>query len=637
MTRHEPTRTSRWPLCLPGVFVLALGASAMGQGTFLEPDVTVIHTFQGTGGSFGWAVAQLDDIDNPPDGVMDLIIPAPGQNTVWVYSGQTGAILHVLAAPAGAANFGNAVGDAGDANGDGVHDIVVGAPGGGFGANPGGVYIFSGADGTLLTFAPGESSGDQMGFGVGGVGDVNGDGFDDVVGGAPGHDTVGNNAGRAYVISGLDGSFIHVMDGESAGDGFGIGAAGTGDLNGDGIGDVIVGASNAGANGKAYVYSGADGSLLFDTSGEPGASAYGQFFVSGVGDTNNDGTPDVYVGDFASNAGNGKAYVYSGVDGTPLHVFPGTSGEGVGPGRGTNADVNGDGAFDLLIGHWQNDAGGTNAGRVTIRSGTNGTILRTITSTTPTEALGFDAVGIGDVNNDGFTDLLLSAASNNRVYVIAGIEIQGCLVAEPPESAAVVDGNRYLAMVPPPSGAPSAIRVTLTDLAGFPGSNGEARWVGLPTEYPDVELGTTFSASQLQCDPFFFDWSGIDLLYVFGSEVVPSSTYAAQSVASDCGASPAPSDFSEAITVTTPRWGDIVPPFWTPGAVQPNFVDVTAIVQSFLISDGAPNKPRAQLQPSIVNPTNAISFQDVSQVVSAFLSEPYPFAGPTACAPGSGD
>ena len=91
---------------------------------------------------------------------------------------------------------------------------------------------------------------------------------------------------------------------------------------------------------------------------------------------------------------------------------------GVG-GRGAG-DVNFDGVNDLSTGSYLNSDGGTNAGKIELFSGRTGRKLRTITSTTPTENLGFDAVGIGDVNRDRRPDLLASAAEGDTLYVIAG-------------------------------------------------------------------------------------------------------------------------------------------------------------------------------------------------------------------------
>lgn len=249
---------------------------------------------------------------------------------------------------------------------------------------------------------------------------MNGDGVSDLLVGAPGSGTA---TGHAYVISGRTHRVIRVLSVGRPGDEFGDGVAHTADLNGDGVPDLIVGASGAKpGHGAAYVYSGRTGKLLFRIHGERGDAAFGQFFVAGVGDVNGDGVPDVYVGDYASNnAGpaGGFAAVYSGVDGTRLHAWRGAAGEGLGPGRSAG-DVNGDGVPDIVVGSYTSSDGALAAGKVQVFSGSTGKRLRTITSTTPNENLGFDAVGIGDTNGNGTPDLLVSAANRDTVYVIDG-------------------------------------------------------------------------------------------------------------------------------------------------------------------------------------------------------------------------
>ena len=141
-----------------------------------------------------------------------------------------------------------------------------------------------------------------------------------------------------------------------------------------------------------------------------------------MGDLNHDHVPDVYGADYAAGdngANSGYAGVYSGRDGTLLRSWTGAAGDGLGPGRGAG-DVNGDHVDDISIGSYTNSDGATAAGKIEIFSGRSGRRLRTITSTTAQENLGFDAVGIGDVNRDHRPDLLASAAEGDTLYVIAG-------------------------------------------------------------------------------------------------------------------------------------------------------------------------------------------------------------------------
>ena len=133
--------------------------------------------------------------------------------------------------------------------------------------------------------------------------------------------------------------------------------------------------------------------------------------------------PDIFVGDYASDINgpaSGYAAVYSGVDGSLLHEWPGAAaGEGIGPGREAG-DVNGDGAVDLIIGSYTSSDGASQAGKVQVFSGATGLPLRTITSTSENENLGFDAVGVGDVNDNGSIDYLVSAATLDMVHLIDG-------------------------------------------------------------------------------------------------------------------------------------------------------------------------------------------------------------------------
>ena len=627
------------------------GRIAVAAGTFVESEVVLLHTFTSVGGNFGWAVADLADISNPPDGVTDIIIPSIGETRVFVYSGATAALLHTLIRPVGdTGSFGNAVGDAGDANGDGVNDVVVGSPGGSAaGTNPGHAYVFSGADGSLLLTLTGEAIRDSFGSGVGGAGDVNNDGRGDVLVGASTNDASGTDSGRAYIFSGMDGSLIRPLNAEAAGDGFGAGTAGTGDVNGDNIGDQIIGAPGAGSFGRAYVFSGADGSLLFATNADAGGAQYGVFFVAGVGDVNNDGGRDVYVGDYASNGGRGKAYVYSGLNGSLIRSIAGPLGAGLGCGRGAG-DVNSDGHADLLIGHYTSSSGASNAGRAVLYSGADGSVLRNITSTTAGENLGFDAVGVGDTNGDGLTDLLVSASSQSRVYLIAGL--QHVAPTNPPlTDPSGLAKSRFISFAPGNGSAPTAIRVWLSSLhhvsppysAGpstpFTGFEGQERWVGAPTQFAEsTSNATPFFASVLQCTPHYRNWSTIPLLHVTGTGIVPSSVYQVENVAAACAGveTTAPCTagglrVSSRLEARTTRWGDVEIPYNPPSATaQPDVGDIAAMVAKFRSAPGAPTKARVLLAATDgvgnIDMSSDLNFAHIAACVDAFRGAAYPYS-----------
>jgi hypothetical protein len=138
---------------------------------------------------------------------------------------------------------------------------------------------------------------------------------------------------------------------------------------------------------------------------------------------NRDGTPDFYAADYADGTNGlnaGRAAVYSGRDGSELRVWLGDGPEaGMGPGRGAG-DVDRDGIPDVIVGSYTSNDGGEQAGKAQVFSGADGSLLRSMTSTTPLENFGFDAVGLGDTNGDGLPDLLVSAANQDRLYLIAG-------------------------------------------------------------------------------------------------------------------------------------------------------------------------------------------------------------------------
>lgn len=401
---------------------MLLGSAAAGAG-FVEP-TTVLQTWHGTGGGFGWAVSELGDVDG--DGAMDAISGEPFANgnagLTYVLSGKTGAQLYLLPGAPGDLQ-GYAIADAGDTDGDGTADIVSGAPGSG--AQPGRAYLYSGATGELLHTFTGLGAGDSFGSAVASAGDLDRDGHADVLVGATNADALGPDSGQAYVFSGRTYALIRTLQAGGDGDLFGSATDSTGDLDRDKVPDLVVGAQDAGADrrGAAYVFSGKHGKLLFRIDAPATGEEFGSFFAAGVGDLNGDRIPDVYVGDYSDNAlgaDSGRAAVYSGKDGRQLHEWLGSAaGEGMGPGREAG-DVDGDGRPDLAIGSYTSSDGAAQAGQIEIYSGATGALIRRITSTVPFEQLGFDAVGLGDVNGDGIPDLLGSAANGDTVYLIAG-------------------------------------------------------------------------------------------------------------------------------------------------------------------------------------------------------------------------
>lgn len=214
--------------------------------------------------------------------------------------------------------------------------------------------------------------------------------------------------------------------------------------------------------------------------------------------------------------------------------------------------------------------------------------------------------------------------------------------------------NRFISFNVPAAavasaGGTTAIRVNLTSLhhvlppytggpsVPFTSFEGQARWVGAPTQYVESSSsGTPFFAANLQCDPHYRDWSTVSLLHVTGSAIVPSSLYDVENVSSNClGIEDTCSAVSAAVQIGTRRWGDVETPFNPPSAtVQPDVSDISALVDKFRSAPGAPIKARALLAGEPGNPFGEITsivlsvdlgFSHISACVDAFRGVPYPY------------
>ena len=377
----------------------------------------------------------LGDVNG--DGRVEFIVGAQGADpggqssagSAYVYSGADGSLLYRKDGAARNDFFGGSVATAGDVNGDGKADFIVGAQIDLLGLNPGRVCVYSGADGSLLYQKDAAAAFDEFGSSVSAAGDVNGDGKADFIVGANGTDAGGNqDAGSAYVYSGANGSLLYQGDGAVAFDQFGFSVSTAGDVNGDGKADFIVGAATASTGGKvsagsAYVYSGADGSLLHQKDGAAAGDIFG-VSVSTAWDVNGDGKADFIVGANGADPppfgifNAGSAYVYSGADGSLLHR---TNGEGVGYHFGGSVsagkikpgpvdDVNGDGIADFTVGaSWASPGGREQAGSAYVYSGADGSLLYQKDGAATGDFFGGSVSIVGDVNEDGRADFIVGA------------------------------------------------------------------------------------------------------------------------------------------------------------------------------------------------------------------------------------
>ena len=410
------------------------------------PPTALRSPSQEADGRFGGAVAFVPDADG--DARADLLLGArledPGASPqeagrAYLFSGTDGALLRALASPSPEEDgtFGFAVAGVPDVDGDGRGDLLVGAPDEDPGASPEGAgraYVFSGADGSLLRVlaSPNQEGGGSFGVSVAGVADADGDGRGDLLVGARDEDPGASpeGAGRAYLFSGADGALLHVLASPAVeADGqFGHSVAGVPDANGDGRGDLLVGARTedpglAPANaGRAYLFSGATGAVL-RTLASPNQEENGRFghSVAGVPDADGDGRGDLLVGANLEDPGfapdnAGRAYLFSGATGAVLHTLASPNPEENGRfGQSVAGVANGDddGRGDLLVGASFEDPGfaPSDAGRAYLFSGSTGAVLRTLAS--PNEEAGGlfgEAVaGSPDAGGDGRGDLLVGA------------------------------------------------------------------------------------------------------------------------------------------------------------------------------------------------------------------------------------
>jgi len=277
----------------------------------------------------------------------------------------------------------------------------------------------------VVLVSPNEEASGAFGTSVSGIPDVNGDGFDDVIVGAPGETVVGfANAGRVYIFSGATGLLIRTRSSpnDAVNGRFGGSVSGIPDITGDGRGDYIVGArGEAGPGGRAYVYNGATGGLV-RTHVSQNPEAGGEFgrSVAGIEDLNNDGRGDYIVGAPLETIGGssdaGRAYVYSGSTGLLIRtvVSPNVESFGrFGYSVGGVPDASNDGRGDYIIGAPDEDPGGLplEAGKAYLFSGNTGALLHSLTSGSPQSAgrFGWSVAGIPDSNGDGRGDVIVGA------------------------------------------------------------------------------------------------------------------------------------------------------------------------------------------------------------------------------------
>ncbi|MBL8860724.1 MAG: FG-GAP repeat protein [Planctomycetes bacterium] len=431
----NPHRSNR--RCALGVgVVLATGSVVQAQ--------SLVHAVPGTaaGESYGTAVALVGDVDG--DGRADFAgtstTAAQNRGVVRLHSGADAALVWEVQGPIAGQRFGASLARLGDLDGDGRDDLLVGAWSASFtGAlQAGAARVLSGASGATIREHRGDAAQDHFGWTVAGLGDLDADGVLDYAVGAVDDDDNGGSSGTVRVFSGASGVTLYTLRGAAAEDLFGTAIARVPDADGDGVDDMAVGAPSFASNlrpGYVRLHSGRTGALLWTVLGSANQDQFGGA-VAGLGDLDGDGRGEVLVGARQLQIGaTGYARVLSGADGSVLREFQGpAAGARFGATVAAAGDVDYDGIPDLWIGAPESSATGLRAGRVEAYSGASGALLARFEGVAANARLGSALDAGPDVTGEGGPDLAAGAPGEAVPGTNAGAlrVFRGSELAPPP-------------------------------------------------------------------------------------------------------------------------------------------------------------------------------------------------------------
>ena len=401
------------------------------------------------------------DGDGAPDFLVsnqnEAVAGAADAGTVRVYSSKDGALIHELFGPGAGARFGAAI-DAGlDVDGDGRPDFLVGAPGDGLSGVAGRAWLYSGANASVLyTFGDSVPNG-MFGHSVALTADVSRDFGPDLAIGVPRSNNL-TAGGRVELYSGSTGGLFRTFIGSGAGDQFGVAIDGIGDLDGDGLAELVIGSPGVILGPGVQVLSGATGAVLVQvTKAAALLPGLGRDVVA-LGDADGDGVPD-----FAASGDQLKAGAWSGATGARIGTFSdesnispfnftarslaggldvnmdglgdvltGVTGKqsyahvfGLAPGprawhgeQGLYAhgiavmgDVDGDGCDDFAVAE-PGDLNSFGFGRIEVRSGRDGTQLYEKLGSLTERTLGFSLAALDDLDGDGVPELATTTSNS---------------------------------------------------------------------------------------------------------------------------------------------------------------------------------------------------------------------------------
>ncbi len=458
---------------------------------------------------YGKSVVIVGDVNG--DGIDDFVVGAPDNDSAasnagkiyLFYGSSTLANLEIadvtFTGEASNHEAGSVIAAAGDVNNDGCADFLVGVPASNsskgkvyliYGKGScnsstvlSGSYLLSAVGGTVsgATFI-GEAASDKAGYALAGVGDVNGQGTDDILIGAYGNDDGGSSAGKAYLIYGedrlsgtkrlsnvggtLDGA---TFVGENAGDIIGKTLGSAGDVDGDGYADILVGAPgydyHANANvGKAYLIYGQNpddpsedyplrGDYLLADLGSTlagatfmGASAGDNlsYSLTGVGNVSGTTYDDFAIGAYGTSTNTGEIYLFAGSStrlsgavslSSAAATFTGEStGNYVGWSISPAGDLDNDGTRDFIVGAYGNGEAATGAGKVYVVLGNSAGLSgsynlssndNNLLGENANDSAGYALAGGGDIDGSGSNDFIVAApyydgsgSNTGRVYLI---------------------------------------------------------------------------------------------------------------------------------------------------------------------------------------------------------------------------
>lgn len=429
-----------------------LSPALNAQRPLTNADVLLHVVGEERGDWFGAAVASVGDVDG--DGACDFAVGAhqnwsSGRDSpLWgrpgyvrLFSGADGTTLGTLTPrndlfpEQPGSHFGHSLATLEDVNGDGLRELAVGA----YLSDTrridcGAVYLHSGPGEVPLRIWRGEFAGDRLGFSIAVVPDRDGDGRSDLAFGSPKEDTLVYNGGNVRVVSSATGATLLDVDGSCPGGLLGYSLASVGDLDGDGVADLLAGAfvcdrdeklaedgEGLDEEGLVVALSGASGERLLCWRGAEELDYLGSS-VASLGDLDGDGLDELALGASQSSftgvySGAGQVRVVRGRDGGPLYTMWGEApGDQFGWCLVPTDDSDGDGRRELLVGAPSSiNVGPTTTGRpgrVELRSGANGARLAALLGLAPDDQFGAAVAVLEDLDGDGLPEVLVGAPEN---------------------------------------------------------------------------------------------------------------------------------------------------------------------------------------------------------------------------------